>query len=72
MQDSDGVRDYLFYPTLVGHIHLDKHLINNFLSLRLLYIYMKAYYSFDLFNSDCVHIYAIYFIKIHNTERVNT
>jgi hypothetical protein len=33
---------------------------------------MKAYYSFDLFNSDCVHIYAIYFIKIHNTERVNT
>jgi hypothetical protein len=55
MQDSDGVRGYLFYPTLVGHIHLDKHLINY-------YIYIKAYYSFDIFNSDCVHIYAIYFI----------
>jgi hypothetical protein len=62
MQGSGGVRGYLFDPTLVGHIHLDKHLITNSLSLRLLYIYMKAYYPFNLFNSDCVHIYAINFI----------
>jgi hypothetical protein len=29
MHDSGGVRDYLFRPTLVDHIHLDKHLITN-------------------------------------------
>jgi hypothetical protein len=50
---SEGL---IIYPTLVGHIHLDKHLITNFFSLRLLY--MKAYYSINLFNSDCIHIYA--------------
>jgi hypothetical protein len=55
MQGSGGVRGYLFYLTLVGHIHLDKHPITNYFSLRLLY--MKAHY-FSLFNSDCVHIYA--------------
>jgi hypothetical protein len=52
MQGSRGVRGCLSDPTLVGHIHLDKHSIFNFLS-RLLYV--KAYY-FNLFNSDCVHI----------------
>jgi hypothetical protein len=60
VQGSGGVRGYLFYPTLVGHIDLDKHLLTNSFSLRLLY--MKAYYSFNLFNSDCVHIYVINFI----------
>jgi hypothetical protein len=40
MQGSGGVRGYLFDPTLVGHIHLDKHLITNSLSLRLLYIHI--------------------------------
>jgi hypothetical protein len=55
MQGSGGVRGYLFYTTLVGHIHLVKHLITSSFSLRLLY--MKAYY-FSLFNSDFVHIYA--------------
>jgi hypothetical protein len=30
MQGSGGVRGYLSYPTLVGHIHLDKHSITNF------------------------------------------
>jgi hypothetical protein len=29
MQGSGGVRDYLFCPTLIGHINLDKQLINN-------------------------------------------
>jgi hypothetical protein len=29
MQDSGGVRGYLSYPTLVGHIHLDKHSFTN-------------------------------------------
>jgi hypothetical protein len=27
-----------FYPTFVGHIHLDKHSFTNYFSLRLLYI----------------------------------
>jgi hypothetical protein len=36
MQGSGGVRGYLFYPTLVGHIHLDKSLITNSFSLGLL------------------------------------
>jgi hypothetical protein len=44
MQGSGGVRGYLFYPTLVGHIHLDKRLINNSFSLRLLY--MKYTWAF--------------------------
>jgi hypothetical protein len=30
MQGSGDVIDYLSYPTLVGHIHLNKHLITNF------------------------------------------
>jgi hypothetical protein len=59
MQASGGARRYLFYPTLVGHIHLDKPLTTNSFSLRLLYLYLRAYYPFNLFNSDCVHIYAI-------------
>jgi hypothetical protein len=58
MQGSSRVRGYSFYPTLVGHIHLDNHLINNSFSLGLL-LYMMSYYSFNLFNSDCVHIYEI-------------
>jgi hypothetical protein len=62
MQGSGEVRGYLFYPTLVGHIHLDKHLITNSFSLRLLHMDMRAYYFFNIFNSDCVHIYAINFI----------
>jgi hypothetical protein len=65
MRGSGEVRGYLFYPTLVGHIHLDKHSITNSFSLRLLYI--EAYYSFNLYNSDCVHIYAINLIWIHKT-----
>jgi hypothetical protein len=30
MQGSGDVIDYLSYPTLVGHIHLNKELIVNF------------------------------------------
>jgi hypothetical protein len=30
MQGSGDVIDYLTYPTLVGHIHLNKELITNF------------------------------------------
>jgi hypothetical protein len=31
MQGSGDGINYLFYPTLVGHIHLNKELIINFL-----------------------------------------
>jgi hypothetical protein len=34
----------LFYPTLAGHIHLDKYLISNSFSLRLLW---RKVYSFN-------------------------
>jgi hypothetical protein len=35
MQGSGEVRGYLFYLTIVGHIHLDKHLITIAFALRL-------------------------------------
>jgi hypothetical protein len=48
-----------FYPTLVGHIRLNKQLIIKSFSLMLLYTHVRVYHSFNLLNSDCVHIYAI-------------
>jgi hypothetical protein len=44
MQGSGDVIDCLFYPTLVGHIHINKQLIINSFSLMLLLIWV---YSFN-------------------------
>jgi hypothetical protein len=36
MQGSGDVIDYLSYPILVGHIHLNKELIINFLFMKVI------------------------------------
>jgi hypothetical protein len=36
MQGSGDVIGYLSYPTLVGHIHLNKELIINFLFMKVI------------------------------------
>jgi hypothetical protein len=36
MQGSGDVIDYLSYPTLVGHIHLNNNLIINFLFMKVI------------------------------------
>jgi hypothetical protein len=42
MQGSGDVIDYLSYPTLVGHIHLNKELIITFLFMKAI---IEVFYS---------------------------
>jgi hypothetical protein len=44
MQGSGDVIDYLFYPTLVGHIHLNKQLIINSFFIKVI---IGMVYSFN-------------------------
>jgi hypothetical protein len=58
MQGSGDVMDLLFYPTLVGHIHLNKHLIIKSFSLRLLEAWVHSFNK-HLIN---VFLYNCYFM----------